>query len=208
MAPKTPKQTQKLFKFDTTLSPSKQANKETSNASEAASGTNVTTNSSEILTAIRALKDDFVARFDGLLNAMQGLKADVKAITVRVMGAEDRISTNQDDITSLLANNVAMKATIKELAVKVDDLENRSRRSNLRQVGVPEGSEGTDRCMFLEGWLPKVLGADTFPGPLIIERAHRLGTANEASMANRAGQSARPRVVIMKLLNYAARRES
>ncbi|CAL8370083.1 unnamed protein product [Gadus morhua 'NCC'] len=49
------------------------------------------------------------------------------------MGAEDRISTNQDDITSLLANNVAMKATIKELAVKVDDLENRSRRSNLRQ---------------------------------------------------------------------------
>ena len=49
-----------------------------------------------------------------------------------------------------------------------------------------------------------LLGADTFPGPLLIERAHRLGTANEASMANRAGpqQSARPRVVIMKLLNY------
>ncbi|CAL8258521.1 unnamed protein product [Arctogadus glacialis] len=66
------------------------------------------------------------------------LKAGVKAITVRVTGAEDRISTKQDDITSLLADNVAMKATIKELAVKVDDLENRSRRSNLRLVGVPE----------------------------------------------------------------------
>ncbi|CAL8365917.1 unnamed protein product [Arctogadus glacialis] len=138
MAPKTPKQTQKLLKFDATWSPSKQANEETSNVSEATLGTNVTTDSSEILTAIRALKDDFVARFDGLLNAMQGLKADVKAITVRVTGAEDRISTNQDDITSLLADNTAMKATIKELAVKVYDLENRSRRSNLRLVGIPE----------------------------------------------------------------------
>ena len=97
------------MKSDATLSPSKQANDETSNASDAALGTNVTTDSSEILTAIRALKDDFVARFDGLLNAMQGLKAGVKAITVRVTEAEDRISTNQDDITSLLADNMAMK---------------------------------------------------------------------------------------------------
>lgn len=65
-------------------------------------------------------------RFDGLLNAMQALTADVKAITLRVTAAEDRLSTNQDDITSLLAGNMAMKATIKELAFKIDDLENRS----------------------------------------------------------------------------------
>lgn len=60
-------------------------------------------------------------------------------------------------------------------------------------------------CVFLEGWILKVLGADTFTGPLLIERAHRLCKANEASMSNGAGpqQSARPRVVIMKLLNFA-----
>ena len=84
MAPKPPKQRQKLLKFDATLSPSKQANEEASSASKAALGTNVTIDSSEILTVIRVLKDDFVARFDGLLNAMQGLKAHVKAITVCV----------------------------------------------------------------------------------------------------------------------------
>lgn len=112
--------------FDSTLSPSDEANEEASCASEAASGTNVGTDSIKILTAIQALRDDFVLRFDGLLNAMQALTADVKAITLRVTAAEDRLSTNQDDIASLLAGNMAMKATIKELAFKIDDLENRS----------------------------------------------------------------------------------
>ena len=205
MAPKPPKQTQKLLKFDSTLSPSEQANEEANSASEAPAGTGVTTDSNKILTAIQALKDDFAARLDGLLSAVQGLKADVKAVIVRVTEAEDRIGANQDDIASLLADNTSMKATIKELAFKVDDLENRSRRSNLRLVGIPEGKEGADMCMYLEGWLPKVLGADTFPSPLLIERAHRLGRANKASRANSGGpqQSARLRVVIMKRLNYA-----
>ncbi|CAL8258630.1 unnamed protein product [Arctogadus glacialis] len=61
MAPKPPKQRQKLLKFDATLSPSKQANEEASSASKAALGTNFTIDSSEILTVIRVLKDDFVA---------------------------------------------------------------------------------------------------------------------------------------------------
>ena len=102
------------------------------------------TYSNQILTAILVLKDDFLMRFDGLLNAMQGLKADVKAITVCVTETEDWIGTNQDDIASLLTDNTAMKATINKLAFKVDDLENRSWRSNLQLVIVHSNQNWTD----------------------------------------------------------------
>jgi len=126
------------------------------------------------------MKEDFVSRFDGLLSAIQGVQVDLKAVTVRVTEAEDRISTNEDDVAALLAQNTAMKTTVDELVLKVDDLEIRSRRSNLLLVGMPERKEGTDMCAFLEKWIPDVLGASHFPGPLLIERAHRIGKVTEA----------------------------
>ena len=47
---------------------------------------------------------------------------------------------------------------------------------------------------FLQTWLPEVLGLNTFPNPLTIERAHRLRGAQTPSSP--------PRVIIMKFLNY------
>ncbi|KAK1886262.1 Cingulin-like protein 1 [Dissostichus eleginoides] len=96
------------------------------------------------------MKEDFVSRFDGLLGAIQEVQVDLKAVTVRITEAEDRISTNEDDVAALLAQNTAMKTTVEELVLKVDDLENRSRCSNLRLVGMLERKEGTDMCAFLE----------------------------------------------------------
>ena len=112
--------------------------------------------------------------------AIQGVQVDLKAVTVRVTEAQDRISTNEDEFAALLVQNTAMKTTVEELVLKVDDLENRSRRSNLRLVGMPERKEGIDVCALLEKWIPDVLGASHFPGPLLIERAHRIGKVTEA----------------------------
>lgn len=66
------------------------------------------------------------------------MKSELKAVIVRVTEVEDRISSNDDDIASLQTQNSAMKATVEKLVLKVDDLENRSRRFNLRLVGLPE----------------------------------------------------------------------
>ena len=80
------------------------------------------------------------------------------------------------------------------LTLKLDDLENRDRRSNLRLIGLPENTENGDAAAFLQNWLPEVLGPDTFPCPVIIERAHRL--------PGRQAPNAPPRILIMKFLNY------
>lgn len=62
-----------------------------------------------------------MSRFDGLLNAIQGVKSELIVVTVHVTEAENRISANQDDIESLQAQNAAMKATMEKLVRKVDD---------------------------------------------------------------------------------------
>ncbi len=169
-----------------------------SNASNGDSATEA--NSSQILKAINTMKGEFVSRFDGLFRAIWGIQDELKVVSVRVTEAEDRIGTNEDDIPSLKSQNTTMKAAIEELVSKVDDLENQARRSNLHLVGLPEKEERSDMCAFLEKWIPTVLGEHNFPQPVLIERAHRIGAARAEPGAN-----VRPRVVIMKFLNYANR---
>lgn len=50
---------------------------------------------------------------------------------------------------------------IASLLNKVDDLENRSRRNNVRLVGVPEKAEGRNLVAFLESWLINAIGKDS-----------------------------------------------
>lgn len=169
-------------------------------ASKDASNDNVdTANPNEILSAIHTMKEEFVLRFDSLLGAIQGIQGELKAVSVRMTDAEERISTNQDDINSLRAQSNTMKVALEELVLKVDDLENRARRSNLRLVGLPEEKEGANMCTFLEKWIPEVLGEHSFPALITIERAHQIGRVNETGDRS----SVRPRVVVMKFLNYA-----
>lgn len=168
MVPKPVEWAPKSAKPDPTTDLAQQASS-IAMASGEATGASLITNTDQILIAIQAMKEDIMSRFDGPLNAIQGVKSELKAVIVRVTEAEDRISSNDDDTTSLQTQNAAMKATMEKLVLKTDDLENRSRCPNLRWVGLPENKEGADTCAFLEKLLADVLSVDNFPGPLLME---------------------------------------
>ncbi|KAK7938362.1 hypothetical protein WMY93_001688 [Mugilogobius chulae] len=198
------KNAQKTQKSD---SPVQQANEGamlTADASEAnqASVSSELVSHPDVMSAIKSMQTDFASRFDSLLNAIRGVQNEIQLIATRVSQTEDRIGNNEDDIATLKKDNCTLKGELEALTRKVDDLENRSRRSNLRLVGLPEKAEGRDMCSFLVKWIPEVLGTVSFPGPLIIERAHRIGRPPEADSAA-TGPAPRPRAVVMKFLNYA-----
>lgn len=77
----------------------------------------------------------------------------------------------------------------------LDDLENRSRRCNLRLVGIPETIKGPELFKFLQTTLPSLLHIQEACSDMVIERAHRLGPT-------RPEPEARPRVVIFKVLSF------
>ncbi|KAJ8372933.1 hypothetical protein AAFF_G00275830 [Aldrovandia affinis] len=124
-----------------------------------------------ILEAITALKDDFGSKFDGVLAAVNGIKSDFKDFSGRLGQAGDRIGGVEDDVAGHKTKIEALEKKVSEHTSKMDDLENRNPRSNLRLVNLLERVKKGNAVAFLEKWLPDALGPETFPAPLIIERA-------------------------------------
>ncbi|KAL1278263.1 hypothetical protein QQF64_024936 [Cirrhinus molitorella] len=147
----------------------------------------------DLMLAITSFKQDFNTKIDGVLTEIRIVQTDVKDCSGRIMEAEMRISTAEDQIQTLKETIEKLENKTKNLNNKVEDLEGRSRRNNLRVLGIPEKVEGNDTCSFMEKWI-----ADTLKiTPPVLERAHRT-TASQSSTTY-------PRTIIIKCLNYKDR---
>lgn len=100
--------------------------------------------------------------------------------------AEQRISGAEVNVNELLTKVSTLENTLKTLTDKVD-LECRSRRNDVRLVGLPEKAEGQDAAEFLERWLPGAMGVEPRKAP-VIERAHRIGILPPNSSTGRVVQ--------------------
>lgn len=80
------------------------------------------------------------------------------------------------------------------LKLKLDNLENRSRRQNLRIIGIPEGSEGQSPVAFMLSFFTQLFGDDAFKCLLEIDRAHYV--------SQRSQQNTFPRHMLVQLHHY------
>ncbi|KAJ1143352.1 hypothetical protein NDU88_009661 [Pleurodeles waltl] len=110
-------------------------------------------------------------------NAMASLTAETKSMCLdiagfqlQVLGLEQRVSTVETHITSFTVRDQELLY----LRSKLIDLEDRSRRDNVRLLGFPETIEGANIHSYLQETLPKLTGL-TFNPPLEFQRVHRLG---------------------------------
>ncbi|KAL7829157.1 hypothetical protein AOLI_G00300420 [Acnodon oligacanthus] len=100
----------------------------------------------------------------------------VSSTEARLSEAESRISTLDASAGTQQTAIAKPRGELVQLRTKVDDLESRSRRKNLRIAGLPEKAEGSDLTRFLREMLPAWLELPADLG-LEIERAHRTPTA-------------------------------
>ena len=118
---------------------------------------------------------------------------------LRLTEAKTCISTAEDQIISLATLAIAMQKKVQKHTSQMEELENQQHHSNLRLVGLPEGSENGDACTFLMAWLPKVLDIETGQ-PLTIEQAYRLGKTLQQNQDG--SDKPRPRILLVKFLTY------
>ncbi|RXN07446.1 LINE-1 type transposase domain-containing 1 [Labeo rohita] len=146
----------------------------------------------------KANKEDISKQIDRMTNDIQAkltrIETSMSTLSEQMAEVETRVSTTEDDIRDTRSTVSRLEKDVSYLKDKVQDLENRSRRSNIRIVNLPEKSEGGNMVSFLEHVIPEILGAENFPSPLIIERAHRTGNIS----SNRAN----PGIIVAKLLNF------
>lgn len=164
-----------------------------------------------VLKEIRELNKSLSEKIDSssaqLQASINGVKATLDKVLTRVAEAENRISETEDAVSELKQLTKQLKGDNDFLKKKIDQLENHSRRNNIRVLGLKEGTEGTDPVKFFTNWIPEVLGAS---GPdaaaqrleVEIERAHRTAT-----MEPRPGEPPRttPRPVLIRLLRFQDR---
>lgn len=107
---------------------------------------------------------------------------EAKIDQIRVLADDhgQRISSLEvfsNDASQCLQDLETLCASLQEansrLTAKVADLEGRTRRSNLRILGLPESTESGRPTQFFSELLIEVFGKDILPNPPEIDRVHR-----------------------------------
>lgn len=133
-----------------------------------------------------------------LKSSVDSLGQQVSSLDGRLTQAEALTGENFEKIAEMEAIIKTLQQQCTKLQDKVDDLENRSRRSNLRIINVPEGCEkGRDPAKFVAELLMEVTGSAVFSSPPEIERAHRVLRRSEDS-----DNIVKPRAFIVKFLRF------
>lgn len=115
---------------------------------------------------------------EALENNMNEVKRDVASNIAPMEEAETRIMSTEEKLETSMAELSKASGQITYLESKVEDMENRSQRKNLRMFGLREGEEGNRQLLdYVQEMLPGWLGTDT---PIMLERAHQtLGPAKQ-----------------------------
>lgn len=86
------------------------------------------------------------------------IKQEMIDHATRITDTEQRVSALEDDHTYLMAVTQKLEQKHQDLIEKIEDLENRSRRNNIRVVSMPE-NYGTNALLDLcECKIPQALG--------------------------------------------------
>uniref|UniRef100_A0A3Q3N5N0 L1 transposable element RRM domain-containing protein n=1 Tax=Labrus bergylta TaxID=56723 RepID=A0A3Q3N5N0_9LABR len=127
----------------------------------------ITQNVTEKISALMELK------FAELKSSLDKLSTRIGDDTKRITETECSISDGEDRTASLENKLAELERRVKTLTDRAEDSENRSRRDNIRVIGLKEGAEGRQAVKFFETWLPNTLGLETKRGTIKTDRAHR-----------------------------------
>lgn len=137
---------------------------------------------------------------NAIMTSIQSLQDELAKHDTRLDEAEQRISTLEDDTATTHARLASLLTENRRMAEKLDDLENRSRRNNLRFIGLPERIPASRLRHICEYDIPSALDME---GPCKVERAHRVGPERLDAPSDKSDRSTRPRQVIAKFLDYS-----
>lgn len=102
------------------------------------------------------------------------LRQEVQSQTNTVRDLISKVDKVQGE-TRQMKKDLNMCTTEQQnLTSKIAELEDRSRRNNVRLVGLQQGREGDDPIGFLQMMLPTWIPALKKKGPIEIDRAHRI----------------------------------
>ncbi|KAJ1098071.1 hypothetical protein NDU88_003187 [Pleurodeles waltl] len=108
--------------------------------------------------------------------ASSSIRADIAGFRETANDLDKRLTAVEGQVAAL----PNQEAELQSLWAKVTDLEDRSRRDNVRFFGIPEHKEVSDIKTFLKTLLSELTGMEFSP-PLEFQRVHRVGSLHKAT---------------------------
>lgn len=138
------------------------------------------------------LKEEIISATSSLQTSITKLEATTASHDTTIKEIERSTTDHSDSVTTLQRQVTYLKSEMEKYAQKCEDLEARSRRNNVRIVGIAEGEEGPKPRNFTAKLLQDVLSLDE---PPLIDRAHR-------TLRQRPGPGTPPRPFVVRLHYY------
>lgn len=142
----------------------------------------LTENLSNIKTELRAVKSE-------LSDSITNIQSDVCALKSTVGEMETSLSSCTDDVATLQAKVEHLTKELTRLDNKCEDLEARSRRNNIRLVGIPEDFSISSTATAISSLLKEALKLEKEP---LVDRAHR-------TLQPKPKPGERPRAIVARL---------
>nr|XP_033818220.1 uncharacterized protein LOC117368600 [Geotrypetes seraphini] len=123
----------------------------------------------------KELKAEMVGMRADMKTALGEIRAEVGDLSGRVLGAEARLSHVEGLAEERSAAVDTVVAQLDDLKRQVEDLENRSRRNNLRFKGVPDLDRYKDASEVVSDFCKALLAEESqvMPNVIDLQRAHR-----------------------------------
>uniref|UniRef100_A0A3P8S1B4 L1 transposable element RRM domain-containing protein n=1 Tax=Amphiprion percula TaxID=161767 RepID=A0A3P8S1B4_AMPPE len=156
-------------------------NKEQRETTPASQNTKAAANNAPLTPAdmeklLRSMEDRIIEKLSAQLFADRAIierhDQTIQHMEVSLNDMETRLTTLESTCLALAKENDILKQ-------KTEDLENRSRRNNIRIIGLPEKAEGQQPSSFTETLLKELFSAESFHTPLTVDRAHRITTSRK-----------------------------
>ncbi len=113
---------------------------------------------SVLIPALRKLREDLQATN----NSVKELREEFEAMAAAAKQTRDRVDSVQATAREDRNAVTDLRNQLEQLTEKMTDMEDKSRRNNIRLVGLPEGMEGSDVADFLRinlsKWIPSLKG--------------------------------------------------
>lgn len=142
---------------------------------------------------LTSMEERIIAKLSAQLSANRAI---IDQHHESIQQLETSVNVTQERLERLESTCAVLSKDNKELKVKLDDLENRSRRNNIRIIGLPEKVEGQQPTAFIDTLLREVFESEAFPTPLIADTAHQIAMVRKNSNDNR------PRPLIVRIHHF------
>lgn len=150
------------------------------------------------MSAIARLETSVDSKLTAISTTMNAVEATLSTVTGRIRDIEEAVNGHDERIAVLEALCDSLQKGYDLHHKKLDDLESRSRRQNIRILGVAEGTEKGNPLDFASELIPKLLGSENFTGRVVVDRAHR-------ALGPKPADGDRTRPFIVRLHYYQTR---